>query len=89
MHSHCGVIRNAKGLEETLSWIDDTKKRAEPARALVAANLILAGALAREESRGGHFRSDFPKTLAQHRTFMRRGEDGRPLIHHAAMAEGL
>jgi L-aspartate oxidase len=89
MHSQCGVIRNAKGLEETLDWIDDAEKRNGFARAVVAASLILAGALAREESRGGHFRSDFPKTLAPHRTFMRRGKDGRPLIHHAAMAEGL
>jgi L-aspartate oxidase len=89
MHSQCGVIRNAKGLEETLGWIDDAEKRYGSARAVVAANLILAGALAREESRGGHFRSDFPKTFAPHRTFMRQGEDGRPLIHHAAMAEGL
>ena len=89
MHSQCGVIRNAKGLEETLGWIGDAVRRNGAARALVTANLILAGALAREESRGGHFRSDFPKTLAPHRTFIRRGEDGKPLIHHAAMAEGL
>jgi L-aspartate oxidase len=89
MHSQCGVIRKAKGLAETLGWIDDAKKRTGPARALVAANLILAGALAREESRGGHLRSDFPETFAPHRTFIRRGEDDRPLIHHAAMAEGL
>jgi L-aspartate oxidase len=34
-----------------------------PARALVAARLIASSALAREESRGGHFRSDYQDTL--------------------------
>jgi L-aspartate oxidase len=86
MHSRCGVVRDARGLEETLGWLADCEKRSGPARGLVTARLILSGALARQESRGGHYRSDFPKTLAPHRTFMRRGEDGLPLIHHAAIA---
>jgi L-aspartate oxidase len=87
MHSQCGVIRDAKGLSETLDWVRGVEKRNGPARALVAARLILAGALAREESRGGHFRSDFPHAVAPHRTFMRRGEDGQPLILHAPVGE--
>ena len=45
-------------------------------------------ALAREESRGGHYRSDFPTALPPHRTFIRRGPDGLPLIQHSAIAEG-
>jgi aspartate oxidase len=74
-------------IEATLDWIDAATRNVGPARALVAAKLIVSGALARLESRGGHYRSDFPKTVAPHRTFMRAGSAGEPLIHHAAMAE--
>jgi L-aspartate oxidase len=88
MHSQVGVVREARGLGATRDWIEDTKTRAGHARALTAAGLIVAGAIAREESRGGHYRSDFPATLAPHRTFVRRGEDGQPDIHHSAIAEG-
>jgi L-aspartate oxidase len=84
MHGRCGVVRDAGGLGETLDWLGGVEHRSGPSRALVAAKLILASALAREESRGGHFRSDYPQTLAPHRTFVRRGADGQPLIHHAA-----
>ena len=87
MHGQVGVVRDAEGLEATLDWIDAATRNVGPARALVAAKLIVSGALARQESRGGHYRSDFPKTVAPHRTFMRAGREGEPLIHHAAMAE--
>jgi L-aspartate oxidase len=89
MHSQCGVIREAKGLTTTLDWIHAAIANVGPTRGLVASSLIVAGALARQESRGGHYRSDFPQTLAPHGTFMRRGADGLPEIHHAATAEGL
>lgn len=89
MHSQVGVVREAKGLSSTIDWIDAAMDNVGPARALVAARLIAAGALARQESRGGHYRSDFPKTLAPHRTFIRRGRSGDPAIHHSAIAEGV
>ena len=89
MHSQCGVIREARGLGATLDWIHAAMDKAGKARALTASSLIVAGALARQESRGGHYRSDYPQTLAPHRTFVRRGADERPDIHHAATAEGL
>jgi L-aspartate oxidase len=89
MHSQVGVVREAGGLAATLDWIEAATHNVGPARPLVAAKLIVAAALAREESRGGHYRSDFPKTLAPHRTFIRRSDKGETVIHHAAMAEGL
>jgi L-aspartate oxidase len=36
------------------------QKSAEDANLLMVARAVVASALAREESRGGHFRSDFP-----------------------------
>lgn len=86
MHGQVGVVRDASGLAATLDWIDAAHHNVGPARALIAANLIVAAALAREESRGGHYRSDFSETKSPHRTFIRRGDDGLPLIRHCAIA---
>jgi len=88
MHGQVGVVRDAAGLGATLDWLTAANANVGPARAIIAARLIAAGALARQESRGGHYRSDFPQTAAPHRTFIRRGGDGLPLIHHAATANG-
>lgn len=62
MADDCGVVRDAKGLERLVDRIDTLKETHGPARALIAARLIASSALDREESRGGHFRSDFPET---------------------------
>lgn len=88
MHGQVGVVRDAAGLGATLDWLTAAHAGVGPARAIIAARLITAGALARHESRGGHYRSDFPETASPHRTFMRRDRDGLPLIHHAAIADG-
>ena len=61
MTRHCGVRRTARGLNRLLDVIAELTERVGPANPLIAARMIAAGALAREESRGGHFRDDFPK----------------------------
>ena len=65
MTAHVGMERDAAGLGEALATIGRLERTAaEPAllNMLAAAKLVTAGALTRQESRGGHWRSDFPLT---------------------------
>ncbi len=61
MTQYCGVRRNARELNILLEIIDSLIAKVGAANPLIAAKMIAAGALAREESRGGHFRDDFPE----------------------------
>ncbi len=60
MSRHTGVVRDRAGLTALMAEIDAMQARAGPAAPLIAARLIAASALDRHESRGGHYRSDFP-----------------------------
>ncbi len=60
MSRHAGVVRERAGLNALLGEIDAMTDRSGEAAPLVAARLIAASALDRHESRGGHYRSDFP-----------------------------
>lgn len=60
MTDFCGVQRDARGLNLLLDKLDDLIDQVGRANPLIAGRMIAAAALAREESRGGHFRSDFP-----------------------------
>ncbi len=60
MSRDAGVIRDRDGLVRLLGEIDELITRHGRVAALIAAELIAAAALERRESRGGHYRSDFP-----------------------------
>jgi L-aspartate oxidase len=69
MWEQAGLLRDAAGLKEMQQWLtqkfdslpDGTNREGVEARNIHAvASLIVQGSLAREESRGAHFRTDFP-----------------------------
>ncbi|MHA6289314.1 L-aspartate oxidase [Maricaulis sp. CAU 1757] len=64
MSQFCGVERHASDLRALITLVDDLRRRFGEADALIAARFIAAAALGRRESRGGHFRSDYPATAA-------------------------
>ncbi len=66
MWQHAGIDRNAKGLREARRALEAVQGRlgagaTEEANMVETALLIVESALLRRESRGGHFRSDFPR----------------------------
>jgi len=77
-----GLERDEAGLAEALTVINQVERAggAEPAllNMTAAAKLVTAAAMTRHESRGGHFRTDYPKTnTAAQRTFMTLGDAER------------
>jgi L-aspartate oxidase len=70
MTRDAGVIRDAAGLTRLLAEIDALQARHGQTPDLLAARLVAVHALARRESRGGHFRADFPGGLPPVRTFI-------------------
>jgi L-aspartate oxidase len=79
MTADVGVIRTAATLERGLAKIELLERRARTPRflnMLIAARLVAFAALRRTESRGSHYRSDFPETgpAWQRRTYVRLAE---------------
>ena len=70
MTREAGIIRNKSGLQEGLNRLEALKAKENfeaneyyslvSKNLLTVAELIIRSALFREESRGGHFRSDYP-----------------------------
>jgi L-aspartate oxidase len=61
-----GLERNAAGLKEALARITQIERAGGYESSLLnmttTARMVVTGALARHESRGGHCRSDYPAT---------------------------
>jgi L-aspartate oxidase len=64
MSDNVGVVRDAAGLTRALALMERLEQEARGALPVVAARLIAGAALERRESRGGHYRSDYPDTDA-------------------------
>jgi L-aspartate oxidase len=67
MWDHASIARTAPGLRRCLSALQRVGERLPPGATeernlLTTATLVAEASLLRKESRGGHFRSDFPKT---------------------------
>jgi L-aspartate oxidase len=72
MWEGAGIDRDAKGLKSCLTQLDRLRSRllpgmTEEASLCDTARMIAAGALARRESRGGHYRRDYPRPRAEWR----------------------
>jgi len=76
MSADVGVIRDGAGLQRALDVISGLDRMSPGALPLITARMIAQAALARHESRGGHYRSDFPESLP----------DARQTILHRAVA---
>ena len=67
MWQHAGIARTAKGLRTAATDLTEIEERlpsgaTEELNLVQTARLIVEGALRRKESRGGHYRSDFPRS---------------------------
>ena len=68
MARNVGVIRNGPGMAQALADIGEIGKKARSAELrnmAASALLVAASAYIRRESRGGHFRSDFPEAVPE------------------------
>ena len=64
MSDHAGVLRDEAGLTRLLALIERLEASHGEALPLVTARLIAEAALERRESRGGHYRTDWPQSDA-------------------------
>jgi L-aspartate oxidase len=66
MWEDAGIARTAPGLRAALEQLEDIGRRLPPGATeelnmLQTAQLVVEAALLRKESRGGHYRADYPR----------------------------
>lgn len=85
MGRYAGVMRDAAGLAKLNAEIDALKAQYGTGPVLATAALVAQCALERRESRGAHFRTDFPSPEAPARTFTTLAEaEARRALRFAA-----
>jgi L-aspartate oxidase len=62
MWEYAGIVRHHNGLVTGMNELDKLHQTNPRSFALVVAKLIMQSALARQESRGAQYRSDFPQS---------------------------
>ncbi len=90
MWERVGLVRDARGLEAALAGLARLREEhpevtGEARNLLDLARLVTEAALARRESRGGHYRADFPTPDPrwEHRLFLTAGRDGAARFEEA------
>ncbi|MEE2525258.1 L-aspartate oxidase [Hyphobacterium sp. HN65] len=80
MSQLAGVERNAYELQDLLARIDRLTRRFGESDAILTARLIAGAALDRRESRGSHFRTDYPDRLPNARNTIIRQTNPQELV---------